>query len=134
MIKPYIFLGIPLLLSALLTAGCSLNTHQAEKQTPPTNETPEKVKPLDTAKNVVDKNTKIAAEITATETKIAALESEIAQTAPGAERAKLVKRKSRLEEQVKTLRERQIGNAKAYKNAKQREVTEKASGTSSTTL
>ncbi len=126
MIKRYTLLSISLFLTTLFMAGCSLSSQKAPEQTQPANEPPKKLEPLDSAQNVVDKNTKIATEISEIETKIALLEKEISQMSPGADRAKLVKNKSQLEQKVDTLRNRQVDNAKEFKTSKQQEAVKKA--------
>jgi septal ring factor EnvC (AmiA/AmiB activator) len=108
-----------LLLGALFTTGCS--THKAKtphKKIIKT--TDEKKDTVISSKESIDKNANLLNKILLIEEKIATLEKQIAQTTPGAERAKMVTQKAKLEQEVEALKNKQIQNAKAFKDSRQK--------------
>lgn len=127
----YRLLTIPLLFSPLFIGGCSLHDAKAPKDAGAQN-TPHKPERKDSAEKVVQQNTKLATEIAAIEKKIALLEKEITQTSPGVDRAKIVKKKSVLEEKVAMLRSKQVENAKKFKESEHEKDKQNAKATAET--
>jgi len=109
MIRYYTLLGISFLSVTLLISGCSTKEAQSTLKTPQT----------ETSKNIFDKNTKIATDISKIEEELNALEKQISQTPIGKQRVKLIQKKKLLKEKILSLHEQQIQNAKAFRKTKQ---------------
>jgi len=108
-----------LLIGTLFTTACS--THKAKtphKKIVKT--TDEKKTTLISSKASIDKNAKLLNKIELTEKKIATLEKQIAGTAAGSERAKMVTSKAKLEQTVEELKNQQIENANTFKESRQK--------------
>lgn len=123
MFRHQTLLGISLIIGTLLVSGCSTKKPKSSPKVTHKIEVPKEQKAQNATKNSLDKNTKIADEITKTEETINALEKKINATPLGTERAKLVISKTQLEEKIVSLQNQQIENAKAFKVSKQQEKT-----------
>jgi outer membrane murein-binding lipoprotein Lpp len=111
MTKRYTLLLISLFLSTLFIAGCSSNKPKVSPQQTQHN----------AAKNVFNKNTKLAIDIADLEKRLDALQKEVNDTPHGKDRAKLVKKISQIETEIVSLRNKQINNAKEFTNSKHKE-------------
>jgi hypothetical protein len=119
--KHYTLLGISLFLSTLFLTACSLKNPDVSETTEHQSSLAKQQESQGISKYVFDNNTKLATKIFNLEKKIVLLEKKINETPRGADRAKLVKSKSQLDEKIVLLRKQQIENAKAFQASNQQE-------------